>query len=185
MADDFTDGWQVRAGARAFATALEIRMRAADRDSSSLVLLGRYVRRARGYSWMTQMELAEASGVSQSTISRLEAGSANQLPVDRLIRIGNALGATLPLGTCPHNHPCAWQPFGPARDAHRDRDFLDYLLDKAGDSLDPGAGAHYAPDVEVGVKLDEIGALPGRQAAAIVDAEHLQGVARRRGDRGW
>jgi transcriptional regulator with XRE-family HTH domain len=182
--EDFSPGWQARAGARFMANALEIRMRAAERDSSSLVLLGRYIRRARGYAFLTQDELADASGVSQSTISRLEAGIAEQLPMDRLMAINNALGALLPLGCCPHDHKCAWQPFRPPRVDDKAQAFLDYLLREGGEASGPGAGAHDAADTEFGVELDEIGALAGGEAAAIVDAEQLEGVARRRGDRG-
>ncbi|MEA2676421.1 MAG: Helix-turn-helix domain [Chloroflexota bacterium] len=139
MTDDFAEGWQVRAGARAMANAIEIRMKSAERSTSSLVLLGRYVRRARGYLTMTQVELAGAAGVSQSMISRLESGGADQLPLGRLMAVANPLGAVLPLGSCPHDHRCAWQPFRPTRPVQNDRTMQEYLLQHAGESLEPGA----------------------------------------------
>jgi transcriptional regulator with XRE-family HTH domain len=76
----------------------------------ALVLFGRYVRRSRRIVQMSQQRLAYAVGVSQSTISRLENGKAPSLGVDRLVAIAEYLGRAMPLGTCPHEHYCPWQP---------------------------------------------------------------------------
>ena len=182
MEEDFSAGWQARAGARAMANALELQLRAAETQASSLVILGRYIRRSRRQRQITQAELAERAGVSQSMVSRIERGAAASVPLERFLAICMALGRLFPLGACPHDHPCAWVPVRIAERAQTDPERLLHALLR--NSGEPIPGAHHAADVEVGVELDEIGALAGREAAAIVDAEHLEGVARRRGDRG-
>lgn len=75
-----------------------------------LVGLGRELRRARRRRGLSQDQLEVRSGVDQTAISRLERGLAPALPVRRLVRLGDALGRDLPLGTCPHDHECIWQP---------------------------------------------------------------------------
>jgi transcriptional regulator with XRE-family HTH domain len=76
----------------------------------AIELLGRHVRRARRLTRITQDALAARSGVSQSAISRLEAGRGGPLRADRLVSIGSELGRALPLGYCPHEHRCLLQP---------------------------------------------------------------------------
>ena len=76
----------------------------------ALVDFGRYLRRARRIAQLSQTRLAELSGLSQSTISRLERALAPSVGVDRLVLLGQALGRALPLGLCPHEHDCPWQP---------------------------------------------------------------------------
>jgi transcriptional regulator with XRE-family HTH domain len=76
----------------------------------TLVEFGRYLKRARGLSQLSQRRLAELSGLSQSTISRLERGIAPSVGIDRIVVLGRALRRALPLGTCPHEHDCPWQP---------------------------------------------------------------------------
>ena len=164
------------------ANQLEVRIRAEEAATSSLSILGRYVRRSRRQLRLTQAAFAERAGVSQSMVSRLERGRAAQMPLESLLKISVALGRLFPFGACPHDHPCAWQPVRPPeRNSTEPGRLLEYLLAQSGE---PDAGAHHAADVEIGVELDEIGPLAGREAAAILDAEHLEGVARRRGDRG-
>jgi DNA-binding XRE family transcriptional regulator len=72
------------------------------------VALGGLVRRARLYAGLSQQQVAARSGVSQSVISRFERGLAPGMSVERLIRIADAIGPSLPLGFCPHDHVCAW-----------------------------------------------------------------------------
>jgi DNA-binding XRE family transcriptional regulator len=79
---------------------------AADRLSA----FGRIVRRARQCAGLSQQRLADLSGVSQTSISRLERGKAPHLALDRLLAMQVVLGGCLPLGLCPHDHPCIWQP---------------------------------------------------------------------------
>jgi transcriptional regulator with XRE-family HTH domain len=185
--EDFSEGWQARAGARRMANQLELQMRreeTARPAGQPLVVLGRYIRRSRRYSEKNQRRLAEDAHVSQAQLSRLERGVVPSMRLERFVQIANALGRLLPLGVCPHDHPCAWQPVRPPLIPQSSGGLIEYLLRQAGEPSDPGATAHHAADVEIGVELDEIGPLAGGEAAAIVDAEHLEGVARCRGDRG-
>ena len=69
-----------------------------------------YVKRARYLANMTQRELARQSGLDQGVISRLERALAPWMKVENVVKLGGALGQALPLGYCPHHHPCAWQP---------------------------------------------------------------------------
>lgn len=78
-----------------------------------LVLLGSAIRRARRELGLSQDELERLSGVDQTTISRLERGLAPKTPSHRLVWLGIVLGRSLPLGACPHDHACPWQPAEP------------------------------------------------------------------------
>jgi transcriptional regulator with XRE-family HTH domain len=60
-----------------------------------------------------QRLLSVRAGVSQSAVARLELGRAGGMPAKRIVAISDALGRTFPLGVCPHEHRCAWQPIGP------------------------------------------------------------------------
>jgi len=64
---------------------------------------------ARARSAMSQRGLEFRSGVSQSVISRAERALAPRLALDRVIGMKLVLGNELPLGWCPHDHPCRWQ----------------------------------------------------------------------------
>jgi transcriptional regulator with XRE-family HTH domain len=75
-----------------------------------LVRFGRYVRRARHIAGMSQQRLADISGVSQPTVSRLERGLTPSMGVDKLAALAEVFGRSLPLGFCPHDHDCPWQP---------------------------------------------------------------------------
>jgi len=179
MDENFSDGWQARAGARAFANAAELQLRLSEAATSSLVLIGRYLRRSRRYAQLTQVQLARAAGVSQSTVSRVERGTGARIRLAAFVAICAALGRAFPLGACPHDHPCAWPPVRPPERQPVDGEaFLEYLLRQAGEPepLDPGAGAHDATDIEIDVQLDEIRPLAGREAAAIGDAEQSEGI---------
>ncbi len=50
------------------------------------------LREARERAGLTQVELAEASGIPQSTISRLETGYTRAVDLDTLDRLARALG---------------------------------------------------------------------------------------------
>lgn len=62
---------------------------------------------------MSQTRLEEGSGVDQGLISRLERGLAPTTRVEKLVALSAALGRALPLGYCPHEHWCQWQPAPP------------------------------------------------------------------------
>lgn len=65
---------------------------------------------ARARMAMSQRGIESRSGVSQSVISRTERALAPRLALDRVVGLKLALGNELPLGWCPHDHPCRWQP---------------------------------------------------------------------------
>ena len=67
------------------------------------------MRRCRLQAGLSQVVLARKSGVSQSTISRLERGKASSAAMFKLVRIGDALGYRFPLAFCPHDHLCEWE----------------------------------------------------------------------------
>jgi plasmid maintenance system antidote protein VapI len=70
---------------------------------------GRILRRARQCAGLSQQGLADLSGVSQTTISRLERGRAPHIAIDRILALQAVLGGCLPFGLCPHDHNCIWQ----------------------------------------------------------------------------
>ncbi|MEO8625536.1 MAG: helix-turn-helix domain-containing protein [Candidatus Limnocylindrales bacterium] len=84
-----------------------------------LLAFGMYVKRARYLARCTQTRLEELSGVDQGRISRLERGLSPTTRVEHLVPIAAALGRALPLGFCPHEHWCQWQP-APAPPPPRD-----------------------------------------------------------------
>lgn len=75
-----------------------------------LIAFGTYVKRARYLADLTQQRLGELSGVDQGQISRLERGLAPWTRTADLVSIGACVGRALPLGFCPHEHGCQWQP---------------------------------------------------------------------------
>lgn len=78
-----------------------------------LIAFGMYVKRARYLANVTQHHLEEMSGVDQGQLSRLERALAPWTKVEDLVKVSKALGRALPLGYCPHEHWCAWQPAPP------------------------------------------------------------------------
>jgi DNA-binding XRE family transcriptional regulator len=80
----------------------------AERDL--LVAFGMELRRCRRLAGLSQERLAVRSGVSQSTISRLERARAAHVPTLKLLRLADAMRPWLPIATCPHPHACAWHP---------------------------------------------------------------------------
>jgi len=57
--------------------------------------LGEKVRRMREKLGMNQKQLAEASGITQATISRIESGQVKELKSEALKRLAKALGITV------------------------------------------------------------------------------------------
>lgn len=78
------------------------------RDASLLRRFGVEFRRCRHYFGISQTELARQSGVSQSTISRIERGRASSASLLKLVRLSEVMRSGFPLGFCPHPHYCAW-----------------------------------------------------------------------------
>ncbi len=56
--------------------------------------LGRRVSKCREELGMNQKQLADACGLTQATISRIESGQVNELKSDALKRLAGALGVT-------------------------------------------------------------------------------------------
>lgn len=79
-----------------------------ERDLALLRRFGVEFRRCRLYAGLSQVRLAEQSGVSQSTISRIERGRASSASLIKLVRISAAMLTGFPLGYCPHPHFCPW-----------------------------------------------------------------------------
>ncbi len=79
-----------------------------ERDRRLLRRFGVEFRRCRLYAGLSQVELARRSGVSQSTISRIERGKAPSAAMFKLVKISHAMGHGFPLGFCPHPHFCSW-----------------------------------------------------------------------------
>ncbi len=77
---------------------------------SALDDFGTAIKEARGRLAMSQRHLELRSGVSQSVISRVERALAPRLGLDRVVGLRLELGDELPMGWCPHDHECRWQP---------------------------------------------------------------------------
>lgn len=97
-----------------------------------LVRLGRYLRRARSFVGASQQRLADASGVTQSIISRAEGAQAPAMQLERLAALAEVLGRAFPLGVCPHDHECAWQPIKPPEHHTTDVERLPKLILETG-----------------------------------------------------
>jgi DNA-binding XRE family transcriptional regulator len=77
-----------------------------DHDRRALVMLGAAVRIARHRMGLTQRQLAERTGVSQTAISRMECGKVWGMAIVMFARVAWALEERWPLGGCPHFHLC-------------------------------------------------------------------------------
>jgi transcriptional regulator with XRE-family HTH domain len=80
---------------------------------TGLVTFGLYARRSRYFVHVSQERLSGDSGISQSMISRMERGLAPGMRMDHLVMLSEQLGRAMPLGFCPHEHRCVWQPIQP------------------------------------------------------------------------
>jgi DNA-binding XRE family transcriptional regulator len=98
-----------------------------------LILLGRYLRRSRAYAGLSQTQLASMAGVSQSMVSRVERAKAPAMAFERFVNICLVLGRLFPLGVCPHDHRCGWQPVKPPPPKPDADAFLAQLLLYAGE----------------------------------------------------
>lgn len=99
-----------------------------------LLLIGRYFRRSRAYAGISQAQLAGMASVSQSMVSRLERARAPAMAFERFVDMGLVLGRLFPLGVCPHDHRCGWQPVPPRPDEPDPDAFLERLLRYAGET---------------------------------------------------
>jgi transcriptional regulator with XRE-family HTH domain len=75
-----------------------------------LLRLGTYFRRARYMACRSQQSLSDETGVTQSVISRFERALAPSMDVEKLLWLSEAIAPRFPLGFCPHEHVCLWQP---------------------------------------------------------------------------
>jgi transcriptional regulator with XRE-family HTH domain len=70
--------------------------------------LGVRIRRARFAARLTQRDLAEATGLSQATISRIELGHGERIPIETWVRVAAAIGlewrVTFPTDAARTNH---------------------------------------------------------------------------------
>ena len=98
-----------------------------------LLLLGRYFRRSRAYAGLSQAQLAGMAGVSQSMVSRVERAKAPAMAFERFVNMCLVLGRLFPLGTCPHDHRCGWQPVKPPEPKPDADAYLARLLSFAGE----------------------------------------------------
>jgi transcriptional regulator with XRE-family HTH domain len=60
-----------------------------------MIRCGRGIRALRLRRRWRQQDLADAAGVSQSTVARIELGKGGGMPLERLAKVANALGATV------------------------------------------------------------------------------------------
>jgi DNA-binding XRE family transcriptional regulator len=67
-----------------------------------IVHVGYDIRTLRNTAWLTQTRLSELAGVSQSTMSLLENGLAEALPVAKLAQVAAVFHADLLIRPCPH-----------------------------------------------------------------------------------
>src|SRR5689334_16226107 len=79
------------------------------RAPDRLAAFGKVIRRARHRAGLSQQRLADLSGVSQTSISRVERAKAAHIPIDSILAIQEVLGGCFPIGICPHDHQCIWQ----------------------------------------------------------------------------
>lgn len=86
-------------------------------EQSLIDRFGMEFRRCRSLTGMTQAELGERVSVAQSTISRLENGLAPGISFITLLRLSDRMRGYFPLGHCPHQHDCVFQPLKPPRPA--------------------------------------------------------------------
>lgn len=97
-----------------------------------LIHIGRYFRRSRAYAGISQMQLAGKANVSQSMVSRVERARAPGMAFERFVDMCLALGRMFPLGVCPHDHRCGWQPIQPPPPPPDSDSFFEYLLRYSG-----------------------------------------------------
>ena len=72
------------------------------------VLVGARFRNGREVRKLTQRQVADMSGISQSVVSRFERGLVRRASAERIVRIALVLGPSFPFGFCPHDDGCPW-----------------------------------------------------------------------------
>ncbi len=82
---------------------------ASPHDQALLDQFGAELRRCRAVAGMSQVQIGERAGVSQSTVSRLEHGRAPGVSALTLVRMSEGMLGNFPLGFCPHRHACSFQ----------------------------------------------------------------------------
>ena len=102
--------------------------------AAPLVLIGRYFRRSRAYAGLPQTQLAAKANVSQSMVSRVERARSPAMALERFVDMCLVMGRLFPLGVCPHDHRCGWQPVKPPAPGPDPDTFLDQLLRYAGET---------------------------------------------------
>jgi DNA-binding XRE family transcriptional regulator len=70
--------------------------------------VGARFRNGRQQAGLTQRQLAEKAGISQSVVSRFERGLVARMSAERVVRLAIALGPRFPFGCCPHDHRCPY-----------------------------------------------------------------------------
>jgi hypothetical protein len=122
-----------------------------------LVAIGGYFRRARRYAARSQARVASDANVTQSMVSRMERGLAPGMRLERFVATCAAIGRIFPLGTCPHEHECAWQPISPPEHVLKDAERLLAILLK---SVEPSEERSADPETffdEIRGQVDEAG----------------------------
>ena len=97
-------------------------------ETVGVALVGRYIRRSRLLAGMTQQQLADTAGVSQTLVSRAERGIAPAMPVAKLVRMLQPLARFFPFGVCPHDHNCSWQPVPAPNAQYEPLSYLEFLV---------------------------------------------------------
>lgn len=144
MGDELAVDWSTaaaRVGAIRTARDSEMRLRrfqaakAAETPADKAIAwVGRYLFRSRGWAGISQEVLAHRAGVSQSMVSRAERGLARAMPFERFISLTRPLDRLFPLGCCPHDHDCPWQPFRePQQEISSDSLYVERMLKFAGE----------------------------------------------------
>ncbi len=73
-----------------------------------------------------------ASG--QSMVSRTERARAPAMGLERFVDMCVVLGRLFPLGACPHDHECGWQPIRPVPPMDESAGYIEFLLGQAGET---------------------------------------------------
>ena len=71
-------------------------------------MIGARFRNGRRQAGLTQRQLADIAGISQSVVSRFERGHVRRMSAERIVRMALALGPRFPFGCCPHDDGCPW-----------------------------------------------------------------------------
>ena len=125
----------------------------------AMLEVGRYLRRARRLAGISQQRMARDANVSQSMVSRTERGVAPGMGLERFVAMCEALGRIFPLGTCPHDHECAWQPIKPPEHQQSAVEhLLAMLLSPPGDEVGQETPA-LVPDDLAALVPDDLAAL--------------------------